>query len=64
MRVPLVSTAQVRMLAEGLTEPLPPTPFVPADLTPRTMFTNDQIRDGLPEPKPFGAGGLRCCERS
>jgi NADH dehydrogenase len=28
MRVPLVSTAQVRMLAEGLTEPLPPTPFV------------------------------------
>jgi NADH dehydrogenase len=61
MRVPLVSTAQVRMLAEGLTEPLPPTPFVTGYLAPRTMFTDDQIRAGLPEAKPFGAADLRCC---
>jgi NADH dehydrogenase len=61
MRVPLVSTAQVRMLAEGLTDPLPATPFVSGDLAPRTMFTDEQIRAGLPVGKPFGAGDLRCC---
>jgi NADH dehydrogenase len=61
MRVPLVSTAQVRMLAEGLTEPLPPTPFVDDDLAPRTPFTDEQIRAGLPEAKPFGTRDLRCC---
>ncbi|MGB7157499.1 MAG: NAD(P)H-binding protein [Tepidisphaeraceae bacterium] len=60
MRVPLVSTAQVRMLAEGLTEPLPPTPFVPDDLAPRMMFTDEQIRAGLPEPGSFGPRDLRC----
>jgi NADH dehydrogenase len=61
MRVPLVSTAQVRMLAEGLTEPLPPTSFVAGDLAPRTMFTDEQIRAGLPEPKSFSTRDLRCC---
>ena len=61
MRVPLVSTAQVKMLAEGLTEPLPPTPFITGDLAPRTTFTDEQIRDGLPEPKSFGTRDLRCC---
>jgi len=61
MRVPLVSTAQVRMLAEGLTEPLPPTPFVSGDLAPQTMFTDEQIRAGLPEAKAFGLSDLRCC---
>jgi len=60
MRVPLVSTAQVRMLAEGLTEPLPATPMLPDDLAPRTMFTDEQIRAGLPEPKPFGWRDCRC----
>ena len=61
MRVPLVSTAQVKMLAEGLTEPLPPTPFVTGDLAPRMMFTDEQIRAGLPKPKSFGTRDLRCC---
>ena len=61
MRVPLVSTAQVRMLAEGLTEPLPPTPFVSRDLAPATPFTDEQIRAGLPEPRPFTSADLRCC---
>jgi NADH dehydrogenase len=61
MRVPLVSTAQVRMLAEGLTQPLPPTPFVSGDLAPRTMFTDEQIRAGLPRAKAFGLSDLRRC---
>ena len=61
MRVPLVSTAQVRMLAEGLTEPLPPTPFVEENLAPQMPFTDEQIRAGLPEPRPFGTRDLRCC---
>jgi NADH dehydrogenase len=61
MRVPLVSTAQVRMLAEGLTEPLPPTPFVSGNLVPRTRFTDEQIRAGLPDARPFGLSDLRCC---
>ena len=60
MHVPIVSTAQVKMLAEGLTEPLPPTPFITGDLVPRTLFTDDQIRDGLPEPKSFGMRDIRC----
>ncbi len=59
MRVPLVSSAQVRMLAEGLTEPLPPTPFIHGDLAPRTMFTDEQIRAGLPQAKPFGRRDCR-----
>ena len=60
MTVPLVSRAQVMMLSEGLAEPLPPTPPVPADLAPRTRFTDEQIRAGLPELKAFGLSDLRC----
>jgi NADH dehydrogenase len=60
MRIPLVSLAQVRMLAEGLVEPLPPCELVPEDLAPRLRFTQRQILKGLPEPKPFGPGDFRC----
>ncbi len=60
MHVPLVSAAQVQMLAEGLTEPLPPTPFITGDLAPHAMFTDDQIGHGLPEPKSFGLQDIRC----
>lgn len=59
MTVPMVSTAQIRMLSEGIAEPLPPTPPVPADLAPKTPFTDVQIRRGLPEPKAFGLKDLR-----
>ena len=45
MKVPLVSKAQVRMLAEGVT---------PDDLRPRRMFTAEQIRSALAEPGGFG----------
>jgi NADH dehydrogenase len=61
MRVPLVALAQVRILSEGIVEPLPPCPFVPEDLAPRRKFTDDQIRRGLPEPAAFGMSDLRCC---
>ena len=59
MRVPLVSTAQVRMLAEGLAEPAPATEFVPAEFAPTIRFTPEQIRKGLPPAGPFRAKDLR-----
>jgi uncharacterized protein YbjT (DUF2867 family) len=59
MRVPLVSLAQVRILAEGVTLPLPAADALPGDLVPRTRLTDDVIRDGLPEPGGFGRADLR-----
>jgi nucleoside-diphosphate-sugar epimerase len=59
MTVPMVSTAQIMMLAEGLVDPLPPTPPAPADLAPKIPFSDEQIRKGLPEPKAFGLRDLR-----
>ena len=60
MRIPLVATAQVRMLAEGFLEAAPFAAPLPEDLTPRRWFTPDQIRLGLPEPGPFRLADLRC----
>jgi len=65
MNVPLVSLAQVRMLAEGLAEPLPPCDALPPDLAPRIRFTEDQIRQGLPPAGPFCLRDIRwCCRES
>jgi NADH dehydrogenase len=61
MKTPLVALAQVRILSEGVVQPLPPCPFVPEELAPRTSFSLEQIRKGLPEPKAFGFADLRCC---
>jgi len=61
MKVPLVSLAQVRILSEGLVDAWPPYEELPADLTPTTRFTPDQIRRGLPEPGRFGLRDLRWC---
>lgn len=63
MKVPMVSSAQVRMLHEGLAEPAPACELMPPDLAPRTRFTPDQIRKGLPQPGPFTWRDLRCCTR-
>ncbi len=63
MRTPLVSTAQVRMLAEGLVEPAGPCTELPPELAPKIHFTEDQIRKGLPAPGAFGWRDLRCCHR-
>lgn len=59
MTIPLISIAQVRILAEGVDEPQPPCDALPADLLPQTLFTDEQIRAGLPEPAPFGLKDLR-----
>jgi nucleoside-diphosphate-sugar epimerase len=48
MAVPLVSFSQVRMLSEGIAEPLPACVSLPEDLAPRLSFTETQIRRGLP----------------
>lgn len=53
MRIPLVSTAQVRILSEGVAEPLPGDAGLPEDLQPRLTFNEEQIRKGLPAPAPF-----------
>jgi uncharacterized protein YbjT (DUF2867 family) len=63
MVVPLVSQAQVRILAEGIVEPLPAADDLPGDLLPRTRFDEASIRAGLPEPGSFGLADLRLCAR-
>lgn len=62
MAVPLVSVAQVQMLSEGLSEAAPATEPVPPELAPTIPFSEEQIRRGLPEAKPFGRQDLRCCK--
>ena len=59
MRVPLISVAQVHILAEGVVEASPPAPPPPADLTPTIPFSTEVIRAGLPEPGPFRCSDLR-----
>ncbi|MCK6626435.1 MAG: hypothetical protein L6R45_14825 [Anaerolineae bacterium] len=54
----LVSVAQVRMLSEGIVEPLSACASLPEDLGAKTRLTEPQIRRGLPEAKAFG---LRDC---
>jgi uncharacterized protein YbjT (DUF2867 family) len=60
MRVPLASRAQVRMLAEGVTEPLRYDRELPDDLRPATAFTAAAIAPELPDPGPFTRRDLRC----
>jgi uncharacterized protein YbjT (DUF2867 family) len=59
MTIPLVSVAQVRILSEGIVEPLPPCGPLPDDLLPRKPFSEPQIRQGLPEVGRFGLKDLR-----
>lgn len=61
MKVPLTSLAQVRILSEGVVEAGSPVAPVPYDLVPTRRFTAEQIRNGLPQPKPFCVGDLRLC---
>jgi uncharacterized protein YbjT (DUF2867 family) len=60
MKVPLIATAQVHILAEGVVESLPFAADPPADLAPTTPFDLVAIRRGLPEPGGFGCADLRC----
>jgi NADH dehydrogenase len=59
MRVPLISIAQVHILAEGVVAAAPAAPPPPPDLVPTIPFSPDVIRDGLPEPGPFRCSDLR-----
>jgi NADH dehydrogenase len=59
MHVPLVAVAQVRMLAEGVSEPSPPAEELPPDLRPRLPFDGEQILDALPDPGGFTVRDLR-----
>jgi uncharacterized protein YbjT (DUF2867 family) len=59
MRVPILSIAQVHILAEGVVEASPRAEEPPADLVPMTPFSNPVIRAGLPEPARFGCRDLR-----
>jgi NADH dehydrogenase len=60
MRVPLLSVAQARMLAESVVEPALAPDRLPDDLCPGIPFTDAVIRRSLPEPGPFGLRDLRC----
>jgi NADH dehydrogenase len=60
MTIPLISIGQVRILSEGVVEPLPVCGAVPDDLKPRRRFTEEQIRAGLPEARAFGLTDCRC----
>ncbi|MEA2645521.1 MAG: hypothetical protein QOE92_604 [Chloroflexota bacterium] len=61
MVVPLVATAQVRILTEGMTEALPWADPLPPDLLPRITLTPDQISMGLPAAGRFTSRDLRMC---
>ncbi|HZM24696.1 MAG TPA: hypothetical protein VFC02_23305, partial [Anaerolineales bacterium] len=51
MPKPLITKAQVQMLADGISKPLPDSQMLPEDLAPKTLFTEDQIQKGLPKIK-------------
>ncbi|MFP5342427.1 MAG: SDR family oxidoreductase [Candidatus Limnocylindria bacterium] len=61
MRVPLISLAQVHILAEGVTEVAPFGTEPPPDLRPSTPFDVPTIRAGLPAAERYGCRDLRWC---
>jgi nucleoside-diphosphate-sugar epimerase len=64
MVVPLVAKAQVKILSEGVVDPLPACSQLPPDLLPATYFTEQQISKGLPPPASFGLKDLKFCART
>ncbi|KRA25954.1 nucleoside-diphosphate sugar epimerase [Microbacterium sp. Root61] len=63
MKVPLVAMAQVRMLAEGVTDAVQPAGELPRALRPRLPFDEASIRAALPAPGGFGCADLRMPRR-
>lgn len=61
MEVPVVSRAQVRILAEEVVEPAPEAVCdpLPEDLQPTRAFSEDRIERGLTDRRPFGRTDLR-----
>jgi nucleoside-diphosphate-sugar epimerase len=64
MKVPLVSVAQVRILSEGIVSPVPSCDPMPEELAPKTVFSAEQIRKGLPLAGRFTFKDLRCCSKA
>ena len=63
MREPVVSRAQVRILSEGVVEVAGSAESLPIDLRPTVPFSEEFVREGLPEPSRYGFRDLRCpCE--
>ena len=54
MTVPLEAKAQVRILSETLAEATLAPDALPEHLIPKTSFSDEQIRKGLPVPERFG----------
>jgi nucleoside-diphosphate-sugar epimerase len=48
MPKPLITKSQVQMLADGISKPTLESVPLPEDLKPKTFFTEEQIRKGLP----------------
>jgi NADH dehydrogenase len=46
---PLITKSQVQMLADGISQPSLESVPLPDELKPRTLFTEEQIRKGLPK---------------
>ena len=49
MPKPLITKSQVQMLADGISKPTPESIPLPDDLKPKTLFTEEEIRKGLPK---------------
>ena len=63
MTVPLISLAQVRILAEEVIEPAKAPDKLPEDLAATTTFDEAAVRAGLPDPGPFRLDDLRWSRR-
>ena len=60
MTTPLVARAQVRMLREGIVDPVLAPDGLPEDLVPRTAFGPETIARALPPRGGFTRRDLRC----
>jgi NADH dehydrogenase len=49
MPKPLITKSQVQMLADGISQPTLESIALPEELKPKTKFTEEQIRKGLPK---------------
>jgi NADH dehydrogenase len=49
MPKPLITKSQVQMLADGISRPTPESVPLTDDLKPKTLFTEEEIRRGLPK---------------
>jgi nucleoside-diphosphate-sugar epimerase len=49
MPKPLITKSQVQMLADGISQPTLESVHLPDELKPKTLFSEEQIRKGLPK---------------